>query len=160
MKRRRSTILMIAAAICTFCLVVGLSLGAWLFAMVFESDTLPEAAASASFDDLRRRFGSSTPVFEVIGDEELVLRRQPPDAPATGTLQSLQIRHWDPDDEGLASVTLPFWLLRMKKGAFEMTSHYHARHLDVSVQDLERYGPALLVDHRGRGGDRLLIWTE
>lgn len=31
---------------------------------------------------------------------------------------------------------------------------------DITVEEIERYGPALLVDHESPRGDRLLIWTD
>jgi hypothetical protein len=38
-----------------------------------------------------------------------------------------------------------------------MINHHH---VDVTVEQVERYGPTVLVDHEGAGGDRLLVWTE
>jgi hypothetical protein len=32
--------------------------------------------------------------------------------------------------------------------------------LKLTVKDLERYGPSLVLDQRSRGGDRVLVWTE
>ena len=27
-------------------------------------------------------------------------------------------------------------------------------------EDLERYGPTLIVDHKGRAGERVLVWSQ
>jgi hypothetical protein len=32
--------------------------------------------------------------------------------------------------------------------------------LKLTVDDLERFGPILIVDHTGRDGDRVLVWTQ
>ena len=32
--------------------------------------------------------------------------------------------------------------------------------LHLTAEELERYGPALLVDHKGRDGQRVLVWTQ
>ena len=32
--------------------------------------------------------------------------------------------------------------------------------LRLSVEDLERYGPALIVDHKGKDGTRVLVWSR
>ena len=32
--------------------------------------------------------------------------------------------------------------------------------LRVSVKDLERFGPALIVDHQGTDGGRVLVWSQ
>jgi len=162
MKRSHATILMTVVGVLAFVGIVGLSLGAWFFASVFESDTADEPAATRSFDDVRRRFAGSQPVLAIVNDGEPVVRRQPPAAAPARPLDRLQLLAWDPDDDGLARVTLPFWFLRLKAGPIDFSSHVmvNHHHIDITVEQIERYGPTLLVDHEGRGGDRLLIWTE
>jgi hypothetical protein len=161
MKRSHATILMTIIGVLAFVGIVGVSLGAWFFASVFERDTADERAATASFDDVRRRFADLGPVFSIVGDERAEIRREPPGGPAH-RLERLQVMAWDAKDRSLARVTLPFWILRLKSGPLDlsqkvMIDHHH---VDVTVEQVERYGPALLVDHQGRGGDRLLVWTE
>jgi hypothetical protein len=162
MKRSHATILMAVIGVLVFLGIVGLSLGVWLFASVFEHDTADERAATVSFDEVRRRFAAVDPVFSITGDERAEIRREPPSAQPGQPLERLQVLVWDPGDESLARVTLPFWILRLKAGPLDisgkvMINHHH---VDVTVEQIQRYGPTLLVDHEGRGGDRLLVWTE
>ena len=162
MKRSHATILMAVIGVLVFLGIVGLSLGVWLFASVFDHDTADKRAATASFDEVRRRFAAVEPVFSITGDERAEIRREPPPAQPGQALERLHVLAWDPDDESLARVTLPFWILRLKTGPLDisgkvMINHHH---VDVTVEQIERYGPTLLVDHEGRGGDRLLVWTE
>ena len=159
MKRKRTTTLMIVFGVTAFLAIVSLSLGAWFFASAFEATTADAVAATQNFDDVRHRFGSTGPVFEIGADEEPRLRRQPPAVGPAAAPQTLHVRHWGPDDDRLSDVSIPFWLLRLKAGAFSVSSH-HAGLRDVTAEQIERYGPTLLVDHQGHGGDRLLIWTE
>ena len=56
---------------------------------------------------------------------------------------------------------LPFWLLKMKTGRglkFDVPNG-ESRRLELSARDLERAGPALLLDENNVEG-RLLVWTE
>jgi hypothetical protein len=32
--------------------------------------------------------------------------------------------------------------------------------LKLTVEDLERFGSALIVDHRSASGERVLVWSE
>jgi hypothetical protein len=32
--------------------------------------------------------------------------------------------------------------------------------LRLTVEDLERYGPTLIVDHKAPDGDRVLVWSK
>jgi hypothetical protein len=70
---------------------------------------------------------------------------------------------FDPDDEGLVKVTIPFWLLRMKTGNARVdfgSGDVDLEDLKLSVADLERYGPTLILDQTNRGGDRVLVWSQ
>ena len=160
MKRSHATILMAVVGVLAFLAIVGLSLGAWVFASVFDRETANEVVATASFAGVRQRFAGAEPVLDV-ADERAVIRRNPPAARPDRPLERLHVMAWDPDDENLARVTLPFWLLRLKKGPLDLSSRAtDHRDIDLTVEQIERYGPTLLVDHQGRGGHRLLIWTE
>lgn len=162
MKRTHATILTAVIGVLAFLAIVGVSLGAWFFASAFEQETADEPAAAASFEGIRQRFAGSEPVLDVVEHEKAVLRRQPPAEPSTRRLERLQVMAWDPDDQGLSRVTLPFWLLRLKRGPIEMSSKVmvNQHQIDLTVEQVERYGPTLLLDHQAKGGDRLLIWTE
>jgi hypothetical protein len=32
--------------------------------------------------------------------------------------------------------------------------------LKLTVEDLERFGPTLIVDHRSSSGERVLVWSQ
>jgi hypothetical protein len=159
MQRKHATILMavFGVVICLVVLVVGG--GAWFFASAFESTPATEPAAVAAFDEVRQRFSGVTPVFAIGPGETVLVRREPAPGSSVPPVERLHLRHWDPEDEGLVELTLPFWLVRLNPGELSMTADRHGLR-EVTAAQLERYGPTLLVDHAGRGGDRLLIWTE
>jgi hypothetical protein len=58
---------------------------------------------------------------------------------------------------------IPFWLLRLKSGGSHV--NFNGRRMDLedlklSVEDLERFGPTLIVDHSGNDGKRVLVWSQ
>ena len=68
---------------------------------------------------------------------------------------------WTEEQPKAVNLCLPFWLLKMKKGKglkFDVP-HGESRHLELSAEDLERAGPALLIDEE-HDRSRLLVWTE
>lgn len=158
MKRRNATILMTVAGVLVLLGIVGVALGAWFFASAFESATADEPAATLSFDEVRRRFPGQQPVLDILDDRKAVVRHEPPLTTPARSVERLQLLVWDPRDRDLSRITLPFWLLRLKPASAHVT--VNQRELDFTVEQLERYGPALLVDHESQSGDRLLIWTE
>jgi hypothetical protein len=70
---------------------------------------------------------------------------------------------FDPDDERIVRLRIPFWLLRLKTG--NTTIDFNGQRMDLedlrlSVDDLERFGSTLIVDHRNASGERALVWSE
>jgi hypothetical protein len=131
-----------------------------LFVRATEFATADEAQADAVWQEIRGRFANARPVLEMRAGETAVLSRDVPASPAERPLQSLHIAAWDRDDRGLFRMTVPFWLLRFKSGAITIGEAAYAHRLDITPEQLERFGPALLVDHEAPGGDRVLVWTE
>ena len=162
MKRGHVTLLMVAVGVFLFFTIVGLSLGAWFFAYAFERGEPDPATASASLEDVRRRFAGQDTVLEIVDGDVARVRRPPPATPPPRPLERLNILTWNADEGALTTVTLPFWLLRMKAGPIDISSHVvvDVHGVDLTVAQVERYGPALLVDHQTGRGARLLIWTE
>jgi hypothetical protein len=75
----------------------------------------------------------------------------------------MKVMAWRGGDIGLVEVDIPIWLLRLKGPAL----HYLLRdtRLDphawgLNADDLEDFGPGVIVDHHRARGERLLIWTE
>jgi hypothetical protein len=70
---------------------------------------------------------------------------------------------FDPDDGGFVQLRIPFWLLRMQPDNAKIDlggQRVDLEDLKLTVQDLERFGPALVLDQKNRGGDRVLVWTQ
>jgi hypothetical protein len=76
---------------------------------------------------------------------------------------ALNVLAFDPDDGRIVRISIPFWLLRMKmRGA---TVDFNGNKMDLedlklTVEDLERFGPTLIVDHRNVHGERVLVWSQ
>ena len=76
--------------------------------------------------------------------------------------QYLWVLVFDYRDERLVKISLPFWLLRMgrRKIDFGNDQGFDLDRLNLDVKELERIGPAMVLDHRATSGERVLIWTQ
>jgi hypothetical protein len=77
--------------------------------------------------------------------------------------QSLNIMAFDPDEGRVVKMDIPFWLLRLKMGGSRVDlghDSFDLSDLKLTIEDLERFGPILIVDHKGRAGERVLIWSQ
>ena len=70
---------------------------------------------------------------------------------------------FDPDDNRIVKVTIPFWLLRLKTRGTMIDFNGSKMDLDdlkLTVEELERFGPTLIVDHKTSSGERVLVWSQ
>ena len=120
------------------------------------------AEVSAEFAALRARFKDQKPLLEVkrgsISMRELEEKSNRYEGPLPSSLCLLA---WEEGEEKRARICIPFWLLKLKtgKGLKLDVNDSSIERIEVSAEELERAGPALLLD-RSDGRHRLLMWTE
>jgi hypothetical protein len=136
---------------------------AWLVyqsSSIKSSPSTPERAAE-ELETVRSRFAGQAPLIAIDdhGQATIVPRTRAGDT----ALAALHVLAFDPDERRLKRVTLPFWVLRMSPGSAELkigddTLRLHGQR--VTIADVEKAGPGLLVDHVDGEGQRVLVWTE
>jgi len=73
---------------------------------------------------------------------------------------ALWVLVWADDEEKIVRVSVPFWLLRLSPTGVDINvNHVDLGKLRLSVADLERAGPGLLLV-QDDGDSRVLVWTE
>lgn len=137
--------------------------GFYYFTQHIDRSTASAATAQQEFDVVRARFKGQRPLIEL--DSRGNFLRSNTDRPSpdgTKRPESLHVMAFDPDDGGLVKLTVPFWLIRMKMndsiqlGGNNMT----LEELKLTVADLDRLGPSLVLDQANEGGDRVLVWSQ
>jgi hypothetical protein len=91
-------------------------------------------------------------------------RQNPPptDAPRA-TLATLHVLAWDAREERLARFDIPFWLLRLKDSPIRFgtyASGLDELKISLTPEEIERYGPGIIVDISRDGRDRAVLWVE
>ena len=152
------------AAVGVLCVIAMAAAGIYYFTQNIEARKASPTVAASEFDAVRTRFRGQKPLIELDErghflrsntDRRVPENARPPEA--------LYVLAFDPDDEGLVKVTIPFWLLRLKTGNSRIDfgkGDVDFEDLKISVEDLERYGPTLILDQTNRGGDRVLVWSQ
>jgi hypothetical protein len=71
---------------------------------------------------------------------------------------------FDPSDNHLQRLTLPFWLVRLSPSGGELKIGHdvlqNVRGTRLTIKDVEDAGPGLLIDHADGDGRRVVAWTE
>lgn len=161
MKKETARTLTIVVGVLIFLAVMGLASAVWLFTSSINVTQADEQTAAREFDAVRQRFAGITPLLEIRNEDPVLTRQPPPPGTDHPRLTTLRAIHWDPDDDSFARIDLPFWFLRLKSGPIEIFSdNALADDVHLTVEQLERFGPTLVLDYQGRGGDRLIMWTE
>ncbi|HXG88931.1 MAG TPA: hypothetical protein VNJ02_11385 [Vicinamibacterales bacterium] len=164
-KRRNWVLILFGVAVLLVFIGIGAVIGvtAWLrHNMEFETTT--DRNAQTEFDTIHNKFGGRASLLELRdGVPRYSAGAAPPAAATRVTIESLNLLVWDPDDERLTRINLPFWLLRMKSGPIEIgayTTGLEQGGVSLKPEDIERYGAGVILDTSARDGDRVLVWAQ
>jgi len=147
--------------LCILSLVGMAAAGLWFAKTHIDVRSVSPATAVTDFEKIRKQFTNQKPLIEL--DERGHFVHANTDRPSTDHRpQSLNIMAFDPDEGRVVKMDIPFWLLRLKmRGQRVDIGHdFDLSDLKLTVEDLERFGPTLIVDHKGRAGERVLVWSQ
>jgi hypothetical protein len=136
--------------------------GLWFVRSHINVQTATAAVVAPEFDSVRAKFSGQRPLIEL--DEHGDFLRANTDR-AAGSVRphTLHVMVFDNDDDKVIRMELPFWLLRLKSGGTRFSlgdGDVDLARLRLTVEDLERYGPTLILDHKDRRGAHVLVWSE
>ena len=152
------------AAVCVLGIVAIAGVGFYYISQHVESKTATPTAAAAEFDAIKAGFPGQTPLIEL--DQRGRFLRAHTDRPAVAHAvvpNDLHVLAFDGNERRIVQFRIPFWILRMK--AKNATIDLNGNRMDLedlrlTVEDLERYGPSVIVDHLAPDGDRVLVWSK
>jgi hypothetical protein len=156
-------VLVAVAVVCVLGLVAMAGIGFYFVSQHIETKTATPASAASEFDAVKSSFPGQVPLIEL--DRHGKFLRAHTDRPTpvhADVPNQLHLLAFDPSDGRIVRFNLPFWLLRMKADA---TIDLNGNRMDLedlrlTVEDLERYGPTLIVDHLAPDGARVLVWSK
>ena len=151
------------AVVCLLMVVAMAGAGFYIFSKHIQTTHASSASAASQFEAVRAKFAGQKPLIEL--DSHGNFLHANTDRPGSDRRpEKLYVLAYDPDDGGLVRVAVPFWLLRMKmKGSVNFGSRGNQLDLEdlkLTVEDLDRYGPVLVLDQKNDGGDRVLVWSQ
>jgi hypothetical protein len=163
MTKNQKTILLAVLAVIAVLVIAVVAIGVWVATSLVDNQSMNESAATRTLDEVRAQFAGAQPVVDLRPDGPVLLRRPPETKPA-GALKTLHVLRWNVQDEEMTRVDVPFSLLRITNSPFDVSLEPDATGLRVStslhLDDIERYGPTLLVDDTLPDGGRVLVWSD
>ena len=150
--------------ICVLILFAIAGTGVYFVSQHIESKRTSSAAALHEFDAARETLKGKTPLLELdrLGRPRQIKRTESmPTSPVRPT--DMVILAWNPDRGHVVRVSLPFWLLhigRRKIDILDNSNSFDIDRLNIDIAELERIGPAFVLDYVTPSGERVLVWTK
>ncbi|HZT75364.1 MAG TPA: hypothetical protein VFA27_01805 [Vicinamibacterales bacterium] len=121
-----------------------------------------EERANETFEQTRARFAGQQPLVEMSRGDEPTIHH--PTGPPHD-VQALHALAYNETSGKLTHVDVPGWLLRLMSGGgririANMDAFGDEDTAKLTLEDLERHGPGLVIDVRRHHGSQLLVWTE
>jgi len=125
----------------------------------------PIESAEQQFTAARARFKGQTPLIEMRAEQPVVHR------PAPGPRHDLKTLHalaYDARAQKLVHIRVPVWLLRFMptdnsihlSDLDDFDVDFDSRRTRLTLEDLERHGPGLVLDLTKHRYNQVLVWTE
>ena len=153
------------AGTCVLLLIAVAGAGIYFVSNHVSSSHTTSTDAFQRFDTAKARFKDQKPLLEVDQSENPRVTKALSSFPTSTTRPTqLSVLVWDPDEERVVQVSLPFWLLKIGKKKVDVAakggSGFDFNRLNLDIDELERIGPMLILDMRGSAGERVLVWTK
>lgn len=122
------------------------------------------ADAVRSLDAIVASFAGQAPLYRLDAHQKPQLAVGFATLPTSSIrARDLYINVWNPDDGRIVRLSLPFWLLRLGDRQMRVARDeggVRFSEFSFDVNELERIGPALVLDYRTQDGERILLWTK
>jgi hypothetical protein len=162
MKKQTKTILFVVLGVFVVSIVVFISTAVIFFRSAVQNTQVDQNGAERAFTETLARFTGEAPVLEIRAGEVVLMRAIPAEAP-TKPPSTLHVLAWEPDENNLARLALPMWLVRMSDDPVSLRLSEGITiktGTELRPQDLEKFGPSLVLDHQERDGSRVVLWTD
>jgi hypothetical protein len=146
-------------AVLVICVLALVGTGAYLFFRHLDTRTVGEADARKEFDVVRARFVGRPPLVEIANLKAADVRVNRLVHPEGRQGNTLHILTWERDGR-LLRADVPVWLMRFSSLNIASRLGLAPSKFSLTIDDLKRYGPGIVVDFRPPAGDQVLIWLE
>ena len=119
-----------------------------------------EAEAVQVIDAVKTRFGSRPPLVEIADPRRADIRIYRSTEPSPAPVETIHIVNWKSETGELVRADVPLWLMRFSSVNILSKLGLTPAKFRLTVGDVERYGPGIVVDYGSPGAFRLLIWVD
>ena len=125
-----------------------------------DTRTATEADSAGEFQAIRARFGTRPPLIEVVDPARADLRINRSTEADPRPVSTLHVVTWEGEDRRLLKTEVPIWLMRFSSIHLLSQLGVTPDRFNITVQDIERYGPGVVIDYNQPEKKRVLIWVD
>jgi hypothetical protein len=119
-----------------------------------------ESEAVQVISGVKTRFGSRPPLVEIADARRADIRIYRPTEPNPAPVDTIHIVNWKSETGELVRADVPLWLMRFSSLNILSQLGLAPTKFRLTVGDVERYGPGIVVDYGSPGAFRLLVWVD
>jgi len=134
--------------------------GAYFVLRHMEKRAGSEAEAVQTIDAAKARFGSRPPLVEIIDPQKADIRINRLVEASAPRVDTIHIINWKSDSGELVRTEVPLWLMRFSTVNIASQLGIAPAKFRLTVSDIERYGPGIVVDYGAQGAFRVLVWVD
>jgi hypothetical protein len=154
---RRRLILWLAIGIPLVAIVLAGSIAYVVLRTLDSTPSTAEAAATA-FDEVRRQFPQRPPIIELADLRSGALRvNRAPSSPRK-RVETIHFMLWDPEKQEITRGSAPSWITRVRVSLTGI-GNWSFSDLHVTLEDVERYAPGIILDMKMPDGQHALAWV-
>lgn len=152
------TIAGVAVAVVGFAALAGT--GAYYVFRHMDTRSASEADTRREFGAIRTRFTGRPPLIEIINPQTADIRVNRLAHPDGRRVDTIHVLTWNVDDADLLRTDVPLWLMRFSSVNILSQLDVAPEKFRLTVEDVRRYGPGIVVDYGRPGRQHVLIWVE
>lgn len=158
--RTRTRVIIGAAAVLAGAAVAFILAVGYMIARTVESTPSAAADAERAFDEQIRRLPGRKPLIEIVNlaSEDFQVNRPAVSLPRH-PIDAFHFLIWDPEKQVLKRGHAPPWVAKLKISPMGFEG-WSLQDLDLTMGDLERHAPGIILDYRGPDTGRVLVWSQ
>ena len=134
--------------------------GAYFVVRHMEKRAGSEAEAVQAIDAVKARFGSRPPLVEIIDPQRADIRINRSVEATAPRVDTIHVINWKSDTGELIRTDVPLWLMRFSTMNIASQLGIAPAKFRLTVSDVERYGPGIVVDYGSQEAFRVLVWVD
>ncbi len=147
-------------ALIVVALVALAATGAFFVLRHMEKRAGSESEAVKAIDTVEARFGLRPPLIEILDPQEADIRINRPVKASASPVDTIHVISWKSETAELSRADIPLWLMRFSTVNIASQLGIAPEKFRLTVSDVERYGPGIVVDYGSQGASRVLVWVD